>query len=89
MLTVDTHVDTLHMLLQPGFDITRINDVERGGGQVDFPRMKEGGLEDCRDASELGRITVELIKRGYTEVQIRKIWGENLLRTMAEAQRLA
>ena len=45
VLTVDTHVDTPYMLLQPGFDITKVNDRNEGGGQVDFPRMKQGGLD--------------------------------------------
>ena len=45
VLTVDTHVDTPYMLLQPGFDITKVNDRNQGGGQVDFPRMKQGGLD--------------------------------------------
>ncbi|UCE39898.1 MAG: membrane dipeptidase [Candidatus Aminicenantes bacterium] len=45
VLTADTHVDTPYMLLQPGFDITKVNDRNQGGGQVDFPRMKQGGLD--------------------------------------------
>lgn len=43
-----------------------------------------GGLEDCFDASELGNITLELVKRGYTEEEIRKIWGGNFMRVFAE-----
>lgn len=45
VLTADTHVDTPYMLLQPGFDITKVNDRNQGGGQVDFPRMEQGGLD--------------------------------------------
>ncbi len=45
VLTVDTHVDTPYMLLKPEFDITKVNDINKGGGQVDFPRMKQGGLD--------------------------------------------
>jgi len=45
VFTVDTHVDTPYMLLKPGFDITKVNDINKGGGQVDFPRMKQGGLD--------------------------------------------
>jgi hypothetical protein len=46
VLTVDTHVDTPYMLLQPGFDITKANDRKQGGGQVDFPRMEQGGVDE-------------------------------------------
>jgi membrane dipeptidase len=45
LFTVDTHVDTPYMLLEPGFDITKVNDIKKGGGQVDFPWMKQGGLD--------------------------------------------
>jgi len=34
-------------------------------------------------------VTLELVRRGYTERQIEKLWGGNLLRVMEEAQRLA
>lgn len=39
-----------------------------------------GGVEGCRDASEMPNLTRELLRRGYTEEEIRKIWGENFLR---------
>ncbi len=45
-----------------------------------------GGLEGCMDASEVGSITVELVKRGYTEDDIRKIWGGNFMRIMSQVQ---
>lgn len=48
-----------------------------------------GGIEGWRDASETPNVTRELIKRGYSEADIRKLWGENLLRVMSEVQRLA
>jgi membrane dipeptidase len=36
--------------------------------------------EQYFDVSEMGNITLELVKRGYTEEQIRKIWGGNFMR---------
>lgn len=39
-----------------------------------------GGVADCKDASELIRITEELLKRGYTKENIEKIWSGNSLR---------
>ncbi|MBE3073064.1 MAG: membrane dipeptidase, partial [Acidobacteria bacterium] len=34
-------------------------------------------------------VTIELVKRGYTEAQIRKIWGENLLRVWSDVEKAA
>jgi membrane dipeptidase len=34
-------------------------------------------------------ITLELVKRGYTEEEIDKIWGGNLLRVWREVERVA
>lgn len=41
-----------------------------------------GGVDGWHDASETEAVTAELIKRGYNEEQIGKIWGGNLLRVM-------
>jgi len=41
-----------------------------------------GGIEGWDDASETANITRELVKRGYSRQDIRKIWGENMLRVM-------
>src|ERR1043166_1476793 len=45
--------------------------------------------EGARDVSMLPNITYELLKRGYSEREIRKILGENFLRVFAEAERVA
>jgi membrane dipeptidase len=39
-----------------------------------------GGVEGCNDVSELPNITEELLRRGYSEDDIRKIWGANVMR---------
>ena len=41
------------------------------------------------DASEFGNITIELVKRGYTEKEIRKIWGGNFMRVFKEVEKIA
>ncbi len=41
-----------------------------------------GGIDGWRDASETQNVTAELVRRGYSEEQIAKIWGGNLLRVM-------
>jgi membrane dipeptidase len=48
-----------------------------------------GGVDGWRDATETFNVTLELVKRGYTEEQIAKIWSGNLLRVMGEVQRRA
>jgi membrane dipeptidase len=41
------------------------------------------------DAAETFNVTLELVRRGYTEEQIRKLWGGNLLRVWRETERVA
>ena len=48
-----------------------------------------GGITGWNDASETLNVTIELVRRGYTEAQIEKLWGGNLLRVMDEVQRVA
>jgi membrane dipeptidase len=48
-----------------------------------------GGIEGWNDASETFNVTLELVKRGYTEEQIAKLWSGNLLRVLDEVQAVA
>ena len=48
-----------------------------------------GGIEGWNDASETFNITLELVRRGYTEEQIGKIWSGNLLRVMEQVEKVA
>ncbi len=48
-----------------------------------------GGVTGWQDAAETFNVTLELVRRGYTEAQIEKLWGGNLLRVMKEVQRIA
>ena len=48
-----------------------------------------GGVTGWNDASETANVTQELLRRGYTEEQIAKLWGENVLRVWAECARVA
>jgi membrane dipeptidase len=45
-----------------------------------------GGIEGWSDASETLNVTKELVSRGYSEKEIKKIWGDNLLRVMEEVE---
>ena len=48
-----------------------------------------GGVLGWYDASETLNVTVELVRRGYTEEDIAKLWGGNLLRVWEEAEAVA
>lgn len=48
-----------------------------------------GGIEGWSDASETMNVTIELVRRGYTEEEIEKLWSDNLLRVLDEVQAVA
>ncbi len=48
-----------------------------------------GGVDGWSDATETFNVTLELVRRGYTEEQIAKLWSGNLLRVLDEVQRVA
>ena len=48
-----------------------------------------GGIDGWADASETFNVTLELVRRGYTEAQIAKIWSGNLLRVLDRVQTVA
>ena len=48
-----------------------------------------GGIEGWRDASQTYNITLELVRRGYSEQEIGKIWSGNLLRVLDRTQEIA
>lgn len=48
-----------------------------------------GGVDGWNDAAETFNVTLELVKRGYTEEQVAKLWSGNLLRVMGEVQKMA
>ncbi len=65
------HID--HMVKIAGIDHVGIGTDFDGGG----------GVDGCKDVSQMGNITLELVKRGYSEKDIKKIWGGNLMRVMS------
>jgi len=48
-----------------------------------------GGVDGWDSALETFNVTLELVRRGYTEEEIEKIWSGNLLRVMEEVERVA
>ncbi|QIP12255.1 membrane dipeptidase [Spirosoma aureum] len=45
VLTLDTHADAPIMMQKQGFDVGATHDTKRDGSQIDFPRMKAGGMD--------------------------------------------
>ena len=48
-----------------------------------------GGISGWNHAGETLNVTVELIRRGYSESEIAKLWGGNLLRVLREVESVA
>lgn len=71
------HLD--HMVAVMGIDHVGIGSDFDGGG----------GLVNSNDVSEMPNITLALVRRGYSENDIHKIWGGNLLRVFATAEKVA
>ena len=67
--------------------IVKVAGIDHVGIGCDFDGG--GGIEGIFDASEVMNITIELVRRGYTEEQIEKIWGANLIRVFKEVQAVA
>ena len=71
------HID--YLVKKIGIDHVGISSDFDGGG----------GIEGWDDASETFNVTLELVRRGYTEQQIGKLWSGNLLRVLDEVQKVA
>ena len=48
-----------------------------------------GGVDGWNSAADAFNVTFELVRRGYTEEQIRKLWSGNLLRVWGEVEQVA
>ena len=71
------HID--YMVGQIGIDHVGISSDFDGGG----------GIVGWKDASETMNVTTALRERGYSESEIKKLWGGNLLRVLDEVQAIA
>lgn len=67
--------------------IVKLVGIDHVGIGSDF----DGGAElsDCYDVSEMKNITIELLKRGYTEAEIEKIWSGNFMRVFKQVREAA
>jgi len=71
------HIDYVKNLV--GIDYVGIGSDFDGGG----------GLADCADVSQFPNITAEMLKRGYSEAEIDKVWGGNFYRVFSEIEKMA
>jgi len=71
------HID--YLVKKIGIDHVGISSDFDGGG----------GVTGWNGADETFNVTLELVRRGYTEEQIGKMWSGNLLRVMAEVEKVA
>ena len=71
------HID--YLVEKMGLDHVGISSDFDGGG----------GIFGWNDASETLNVTAELVKRGYTEDEIEKLWSGNLLRVLDEVDAVA
>jgi membrane dipeptidase len=75
LATVEDMVDHIDYVVEKiGIDHVGIGTDFDGGAR----------LKDCRDVSQMPNVTKELVERGYTEKEIKKIWGGNFLRVFRE-----
>jgi membrane dipeptidase len=71
------HID--HIVNVAGINHVGIGTDFDGGGEV----------HGCLDVSEMKNITIELLRRGYSHEDIRKIWGGNFLRVFGRVEAYA
>ncbi len=94
---IDARVDAEVNSIAPPVDVSDLTDhidylvnligLEHVGISSDFDGG--GGVEGWNDAAETFNVTLELVRRGYTEQQIGMLWSGNLLRVLDEVQAVA
>lgn len=67
--------------------VVKLIGVDHVGIGTDFDGG--GGVQNCDDVTEMPNITEELLRRGYSEEDIHKIWGGNLMRVFKKVAEVA
>jgi len=75
--TAVDHID--HMVKVMGIDHVGFSGDFDGGG----------GIMDLMDVGDMMNLTVELLRRGYSDEDLRKMWGANVMRVLDEVQEVA
>ena len=71
------HID--HVVQVIGVDYVGIGSDFDGGG----------GVEGCKTVADMKIITIEVLRRGYTKSDIKKIWGGNFMRVFRKVEDIA
>lgn len=81
-------ITPLSVLIDHFDHVAKVAGVDHVGIGSDFDGVPSlpVGMEDI---SKLPNLTYELLKRGYSESDVRKILGENFMRAFAEAERVS
>lgn len=80
---------TLDMLMQHFEHAIKVAGIDHVGIGSDFDGVDGMLPPGMEDVTKLPTITYELLKRGYSEKDVRKVLGENLLRVMGEVERVS
>jgi membrane dipeptidase len=80
MATVSDFVDHIDY-------VVKLIGIDHAGISSDFDGG--GGVDGWRNATETFNVTLELVRRGYSEEDIARIWSGNLLRVLTDVQRVA
>ncbi len=91
----EAFVQSISELLGPGSVDSMLDHLDYIVGRIGVDHVgigtdfnHGGGVEGFADASEALGVTVGLLERGYSEEDIAKIWGGNLLRVLRAAESL-
>lgn len=76
LLHVIDHIEHIRNLV--GIDYVGIGSDFDGDGEV----------IGCRDASAVKRLTMEMLRRGFSYEDLRKVWGLNFLRVMKQVYKI-
>lgn len=80
---------TLEMLMAHFDHAIKVAGIDHVGIGSDFDGVDGMLPPGMEDVTKLTTITYELLKRGYSDSDVKKVLGENLLRVMAENERVA
>jgi membrane dipeptidase len=80
---------TMDMLMRHFEHAIKVAGIDHVGIGSDFDGVDGLLPAGMEDVSKLPAITYELLKRGYSDADVKKVLGENLLRVMAEVEEAA
>ncbi len=80
---------TMEMLMQHFEHAIKVAGIDHVGIGSDFDGIDGLSPAGMEDVSKLPAITYELLKRGYSDSDVNKALGENLLRVMSEVESVA